>query len=304
MTTETRAAVTPVTTAAPPVHAAAGRASPTGAPPRSAPPPPTGAPPLTRERLADRFAGLGVRPGGVLLVQASLRALGPVDGGAATVADALLDALGGQSDGTLVAYTATPENSSTSRLHLAAVAGLSEAEAAAHRARMPRFDPARTPCSPTMGALSEEIRTRPGALRSAHPQTSFAALGARAGQVVRDHRLTSHLGPDSPLGRLYELDARVLMVGVPMSRFTPFHLADLRMPDVRLREYRCSGPGGWVSFTAPDLDDLHFAELGAEVLSRAGGAADRRIGGAGCRLVPVREAVDLAVEVLRERRGR
>ncbi|MED7955386.1 aminoglycoside N(3)-acetyltransferase [Kitasatospora sp. NPDC058406] len=301
MTTETRVAVAPATvtapttapvTAPPPHVVTAGRAA------------PADAPPPTRDRLARRFAALGVRPGGVLLVQASLRALGPVDGGAATVTDALLDALGGPSHGTLVAYTATPENSSTSRLHLAAVAGLTEAEAAAHRARMPRFDPATTPCSPTVGALSEEIRTRPGARRSAHPQTSFAALGARAEEIVRRHDLTSHLGPDSPLGRLYELDARVLMMGVPMSRFTAFHLADLRMPGVRLREYRCSGPDGWVTFTAPDLDDLHFAELGAEVLSRAAGLTERRIGGADCRLVPVREAVDLAVEALRELRGR
>ncbi|MFJ2867125.1 aminoglycoside N(3)-acetyltransferase [Kitasatospora sp. NPDC087314] len=233
----------------------------------------------------------------VLHVQASLRALGPVAGGAAGVVDALLEVLG--PDGTLVAYTATPENSATSRIHQTATAGLSPAEVTAYQSRMPLFDPATTPCSPTMGALSEEIRTRPGALRSRHPQTSWAALGRRAAEITAHHPLTSHLGPESPLGRLYDLDARVLMLGVPMARFTAFHLADLRQPDVRVREYRCAGPDGWLTFQAPDLDDLHFAELGTRVLAAATGVTSTHLGTAGCRLVPVREAVDLATRLLR-----
>ncbi|GAA2789140.1 AAC(3) family N-acetyltransferase [Kitasatospora sp. CM 4170] len=232
----------------------------------------------------------------VLHVQASLRALGPVAGGAAAVADVLLDLLGEQ--GTLVAYTATPENSATSRIHAAASARLSPAEVADFHARMPPFDPATTRCSPTMGALSEQIRTHRGALRSAHPQTSWAAVGRLAREITEPHPRTSHLGPESPLGRLYHHDARVLMLGVPMSRFTAFHLADLRMPDVPLREYRCVGPEGWISFKAPDLDDLHFGELGEEVLRAATGVTTGRVGAAHCRLVPVREAVDLAEQIL------
>lgn len=98
---------------------------------------------LTAGGLVAGFAQLGVRPGMVVHVEASLRALGPVDGGAATVADALLHVLG--PGGTLVAYTATPENSATSRIHQTATAGLTPAETAAYRARMPRFDPANTP---------------------------------------------------------------------------------------------------------------------------------------------------------------
>ncbi|MGA5818325.1 aminoglycoside N(3)-acetyltransferase [Kitasatospora sp. NPDC094028] len=256
---------------------------------------------MSTSALAAAFTGLGVRPGTVLHVQASLRALGPVAGGAAAVVDALLEVLG--PEGTLVAYTATPENSATSRVHQAAVAGLSPAEVDAHRDRMPPFDPAATPCSPTMGALSEAVRTRPGAVRSSHPQTSWAAIGLRAEEITARHPLTSHLGPDSPLGRLYELDARVLMLGVPMANFTAFHLADLRQPGVRLREYRCVAADGWTTFRAPDLDDLHFAELGARVLADANGVTTARVGSADCRLVPVREAVDLADRHLRTAGG-
>ena len=47
------------------------------------------------------------------------------------------------------------------------------------------------------------------------------------------------------------------------------------------------------------LDDLHFAELGDRVLAAAAGISGARIGTADCRLVPVREAVDLADGFLR-----
>ncbi|MFE2724941.1 aminoglycoside N(3)-acetyltransferase [Kitasatospora sp. NPDC059327] len=234
-------------------------------------------------------------------VQASLRALGPVVGGPAAVVEALLAAVGDH--GTLVGYTATPENSATSRIHAAATAGLSPAEIAAYRGRMPAFDPATTPCSPSMGALSEAIRTHRDARRSRHPQTSWAAVGRLARRITEHHPDGCHLGPASPLGRLYDLDARVLMLGVPMSRFTAFHLADLRMPDVPLREYRCRGAAGWISFKAPELDDLHFGDLGEQVLREAVGVSTGRIGAARCRLVPVREAVDLAERVLRRSRA-
>ncbi|MFJ9460201.1 aminoglycoside N(3)-acetyltransferase [Kitasatospora sp. NPDC101447] len=238
----------------------------------------------------------------MLHVQASLRALGPVPGGAAGVIDALLDVLG--PEGTLVAYTATPENSATSRIHQSATAGLSPAEVDDYLAGMPRFDPAATPASPTMGRLSEAIRTYRGACRSRHPQTSWAAVGRRAQEITGSHPDECHLGFDSPLGRLYDLDARVLMIGVPMNRFTAFHLADLRMPDVAVRQYRCVGEHGWTAFEAPDLDDLHFGALGEEVLQAARGITTAHIGGADCRLIPVRESVDLAERILRRTRTR
>lgn len=237
----------------------------------------------------------------MLHVQASLRALGPVPGGAETVVRALLEALG--DEGTLVAYTATPENSVTSRIHQAETAGLSAEGVDDYRARMPRFDPATTPSSPTMGTLSEAIRTHPGALRSAHPQTSWAAIGPHARTITSSHPLNCHLGPESPLGRLYDLDAQVLTIGVPIARFTGFHLADLRMPDVPQREYRCVGAEGWTTFKAPDLDDLHFADLGAEVLAASTTLSTRSIGAAHCRLISLREAVDLAERVLRRTRS-
>ncbi|MFC9324811.1 aminoglycoside N(3)-acetyltransferase [Kitasatospora sp. NPDC057015] len=262
----------------------------------------------TRAGLAADLYDLGVRPGDLLFVQASLRSLGPVPGGPATVVGALQDALGGPGEGTLVGYTGTPENSDTSRLAARLTEGLSPAEAEAHRARMPAFDPERTASSPTMGALSEQIRTTPGARRSNHPQTSFAAVGPLAREVTRTHDLDCHLGQASPLGRMHDLDAKVLMLGVPLARFTAFHLADLRMPGVPNRRYGCVVKDGaegrrWVHFEAPDLDDLHFPALGEALLAEAAGLRRGRVGDADGLLVPMAEAVGVATRHLLRRRS-
>lgn len=165
-------------------------------------------------RLTAELRALGVGPDtGVLLVHAALRSLDAPARDSAAVLAALRAALGPA--GTVVGYTATPENSLTSRLHTRATAALTPAELVAYRAAMPAFDPLTTPSSPTVGRLSEELRRTPGALRSGHPQTSFAALGPRAAELTCDHQLSSHLGDRSPVGALYRAEARVLMLGAP-----------------------------------------------------------------------------------------
>jgi hypothetical protein len=57
--------------------------------------------PVTRSDLARDLRGLGVRPGGVLMVHTRMSAIGWVVGGAQTVVTALLDVLGlaGDADG-------------------------------------------------------------------------------------------------------------------------------------------------------------------------------------------------------------
>jgi aminoglycoside 3-N-acetyltransferase len=254
----------------------------------------------TAATLAADLARLGVGQGDTLLVQASTRSIGTVHGGTGAVVRALREVLG--PEGTLVAYTATPENSATSRLHKERTRGLGTRELADYWAAMPGFDPDTTPVSPTVGRLSEEIRTTPGARRSTHPQTSFAAIGPRAEAIVRDHAIECHLGEESPTARLYDADAWALLIGIPLSCCTAYHLADyraLRMPD---RPYGCwvrGADGGrqWREFTAADVDDQHFPELGAEVESSVRPVRGT-VGSAECWLLPIRDAVDVAVKWL------
>lgn len=216
---------------------------------------------LTRLRLL--LDELGIRPGGVLMVHTSLSGTGlpPI-----LVRDALLAALG--PDGTLVVPAFTPENSDTSRAHRARVAHLSAEEADVYRTRkMLPFDPDTTPC-PSMGALAECVRTTRGAVRSAHPQTSLAAIGARAAELLSGHDPHCHLGERSPLARLYAADAEVLLLRVGFEVCSAFHLAEYRMtPPPPTREYRCvvGAPGNWYPYEDVALNDRDFAEMGARL---------------------------------------
>ncbi|MFJ4676576.1 aminoglycoside N(3)-acetyltransferase [Kitasatospora sp. NPDC088783] len=262
-------------------------------------------PPRSVGQLAGQLRELGVREGGTLLVQSSLRAVGPVAGGAHGVVRALLAALGAR--GTLVVYTATPENSRTSPYYRARTAGLTRAELAEYHDRMPAWHP-RTPASPTVGRLAEVVRQWPGALRSPHPQTSFAALGPAAGELTAVHPLDCHLGDESPVGRMYRAGAQHLMLGAPMRHCTPLHLLEYWQPDRPQQLYTCvrrtDGAARAVEeFTATRLDDGHFEEMGGMLLRELAELRQGPVGAARSVLLPIREAVDLAANWYSNRRS-
>ncbi|MEU4877221.1 AAC(3) family N-acetyltransferase [Streptomyces sp. NPDC021608] len=248
-------------------------------------PPPTG-PLVTRASLATELRALGVAPGEILLVHSSLRSLGWVCGGPVAVVRALLDALG--PDGTLVVPTQTGDLSDPALWRAPPVP---EAWWETIRATMPAYDPLLTP-SRGVGVIPETVRTWPGALRSAHPQTSFAALGARAAEVVAGHAPHCRLGEDSPLARLEERGARVLLLGAGYDACTSFHLAEYRVPAPVVRVGR-PGPDGWEEVTEVSVDSDRFDELGHD-FERDRTVVRGRAGAADARLFAVADAVAYA----------
>ena len=259
--------------------------------------------PPTRESLEAELRALGVRAGDTLLVHASMRSTGWVCGGPTAVVLALRDVLG--AGGTLVVPTFTAGTRDPVRWEDPRIPA---AWHPAIRAHLPAFDPAVTP-GQRMGAVSEQVRTWPGAVRSTHPQVSFAAVGRHAGTVVAGHDLDCHLGERSPLRRLEDLDARVLLIGVGWEWCTAFHLAEYRRPDPPLREYSCAvrldGRRTWTAFVDVDLDDGDFAAMGAALEQdpeRGGDVARGSLAAAPARLVPLRTAVAHAGGWLRDHR--
>jgi aminoglycoside 3-N-acetyltransferase len=258
---------------------------------------------LSSTDIAQDLRALGLEAGRTLLLNASLRVMGSVAGGAATVVQAVRDVLGPA--GTLVVPTTTAENSDTSRAYLASVAGLTPAQARAHRDGMPPFDRATTPATGA-GRIAEEIRTTQGAIRSAHPQSSFAAVGPLARSLMRGHRIDCHLGEESPLGKLYVAGAWVLLLGVGFSSCTPLHLAEYKyLPSPPLRTYRCvvryRGRRLWRAYRDVVLDDSDFEVIG-EVLDKNMDMHRGYIGNAESRLMPVRPVVDFATNWMYEHR--
>ncbi|MFM9589588.1 AAC(3) family N-acetyltransferase [Streptomyces scabiei] len=244
-------------------------------------------------RLRDLLVDIGVRPGGVLMVHASLRGTGrsPTE-----VRNALLDTLG--PDGTLVVPAFTAENSDTSPAYLGRTEGMTEREKAEFRASMPPFEPNATPC-PAMGALAECVRTTPGAVRSAHPQTSFAAIGCRAEELLDDHDPYCHLGERSPLAALYRADAQVLLLRVGFEVCTAFHLAEYRMtPPPPTRTYRCvvEDKGNWIEYRDLSLDDGDFGTIGARLPHAL--FTEREFAGKPTFAFGMRDAVDAAQHLM------
>jgi aminoglycoside 3-N-acetyltransferase len=250
-----------------------------------------------RTGLADDIRRIGVVPGDTVLVHSSLRALGWVPGGARTVVRALLDAVG--LDGTLVVPTQTADNRDPSSWD---DPPLPQSYWDEIRAQLPAFDPARSP-SHRMGAIAETVRTWPGAIRSTHPQTSFAAIGPAAAGLLAGHELESQLGESSPLARLEGVDAKILLLGVGFERCTAFHLAEYRLPcpPIVRNSAAVVTPVGrvWLEFDGVALDSADFGPLGADLQSETRLVTTGEVGTAPSRLLRLRPAVRYAQRWMR-----
>jgi aminoglycoside 3-N-acetyltransferase len=158
-----------------------------------------------------------------------------------------------------------------------------------------------------MGAVAEAVRTARGAIRSDHPQSSFAAVGPDAEYLMAEHRIYSHYGGDSPLAKLSKIDARVLLIGVGYRACTAFHLAEYSYtPAPPQQTYACvittaQGKRRWTSYQDVVLDDREFEVIG-QSLEKAAAIRKRDVGNAKCRLLSLRGAVDFAAQWMAENR--
>lgn len=138
---------------------------------------------------------LGVEPGDTILMHSAFTAIGPVEGGADTVIDAILETLG--EEGTLC----------MSALTFSTVVP---------------FDAATSPA--TVGYLAETFRCRPGVLRSLHPVHSVTAFGKHAQWITQGHEnAATGCGEGTPYTKIRDLGGKILLLGVDMDRNTSLH---------------------------------------------------------------------------------
>lgn len=254
-----------------------------------------GGPPVSTRSLTADLRALGVRPGATMMVHSSLSSLGWVIGDAPAAIVALAAALG--PEGTLVMPTHSGGLSDPAGWVAPSVPLEWHARI---RAEMPAYDPAITPTR-IMGAIPESFRTHPGVRRSAHPRQSCAARGPRAAFVTDDHALDCAMGERSPLARLYDLDAAVLLLGVGHDRNTSLHLAEYRAswPTKRHATFGSpvlvDGARRWLEVDDLDFDDSDFARLGEDFERDTGAVFVADVGAATARLMRQRALVDYAV---------
>jgi len=114
----------------------------------------------------------------------------------------------------------------------------------------PVFDELATPSN--TGILTEVFRTKVARRRSLHPTHSVAGIGARALEFLGEHHLSqTPCDRQSPFGKLVELDAWVVMMGVGMDCCTLLHHVEESVaPDLYIRSasarerYVCRGRDG------------------------------------------------------------
>ena len=159
---------------------------------------------LTKTDIVSFLEKNGIRPDDKVTVHASLRSVGPIEGGADGLIDAMCSYL---KDGLLMIPTHTWDE--VGRDH-------------------PFYD-VRTSV-PCIGTLAKVAAFRKDGVRSLHPTHSVTVFGSGAAEFVKGEEACASPAPvNSCLSRLYEEHGKVLLIGVGHERNTYLHSVDERL---------------------------------------------------------------------------
>ena len=235
--------------------------------------------------LMDGLRSMGVPHGGVLFVHSSMKAIGPVEGGAECVLDVLSKFL---SAGLLVLPTHSWDQIEKGNFV---------------------FDPKET--RSCVGILSNLFMRRPGVFRSLHPTHSVAALGIGAESFVSGEEWTdTPCSREGCYGKLYDMGAQVLFLGCSLKRNTLLHgVEEWNSIPGRITEttalFRIRMPNGSTMDRPMHLHDQSHGDISRNydkigpILFERKIARSGRLGDAECVLCDVRPMVDCVSEYLR-----
>jgi len=156
---------------------------------------------LSKKKLVADLRALGIKKGMDLMVHSSLSAIGCVRGGASTVVEALLEAVG--RSGTLLMPSFN------------------------HRAAEV-YNASATPT--TNGSIPDAFWRRAETYRSQHPTHAVAASGARAEWYCREHLDVGIWAAESPIGKLVHHGGYILALGTTHWTSTAYHVAEMAVP--------------------------------------------------------------------------
>lgn len=256
---------------------------------------------VLKKDIIAAFSELGVERGQSIEVHTSLSSLGFVCGGPQILIEALLESVG--EEGTIMMPTQTWKN-------LDPTAGVHWEEPKEWwqiiRDNWPAYDKDITPTN-TMGAVAEMFRKWPGTLRSDHPARSVAAWGKYAKYLTENHDISNIFGEGSPIGKLYEVDGYVMLIGTGYDKNTSIHLADVRANYPG--KHNCTehsavmenGARVWKAYETLFVDGEDFEQIG-EAFEKAYPVKKVSLGNGTIRFMKQRDIVDFAVEWIEENR--
>ena len=151
-----------------------------------------------------------------------------------------------------------------------------------------------------LGVIPEVFRKQTGVVRSSHPQLSFTAWGANKDYIIQDEHYAYALNQESPLGRLYELDGYILLIGVGHDSNTSLHLAEYLSDYPKKKMIRNGmpviedGERVWKEFEDILIDSDDFSALGADY-EAIHTIREGLVGSAACKFMRMRPLVDFGV---------
>jgi aminoglycoside 3-N-acetyltransferase len=258
----------------------------------------------SRQQLTADIRTLGVVPGDVVMVHASVRAVGYIAGGPDEIHLVLKDAL--TPDGTLMMYAGCP------RYYDEVGRGnLSREEEAEVLEKLPAFDAATARADQSNGTLVEFLRSYPGSRVNDHV-ARFVVWGKHAEFLISRQPWDYAFGHDSALERFVELNGKILLLGADHYTVTFLHYAEhiVDIPGKRVARFtvpvRENGVRVWRDMeefnTAGDgvhanWPDRFFAELTDGYLAQTSSQGGE-VGNAECYLVSARGLLDFALPIM------
>ena len=239
----------------------------------------------TKESLINDLVKMGLKSDDAIMVHSSMKSIGEVENGADTVVDAFMEYF---ADGLFMTPTHTWAQMS---------------------AEYNIFDPDKEPAC--VGIIPNIFFKRAGVVRSLHPTHSIAAYGKNAaGYIKGEENCTTPCSPEGCWGRLKDINAKILLLGVNHVKNTFIHAVEemfdvperftekpvlfkIKMPDERLKEVRV--------YRHYNVNTAHISES-FEKLSEAffeTGAAKRvKFGDAECILCDAKSLLEITGRVL------
>lgn len=257
-----------------------------------------------RRRLAADLRSLGIAPGDVVMVHASVRAVGEIAGGPDEIHLALKDAL--TPDGTLLMYAGCPRY-----VDEVGRGDLSPEQEAEVLETLPPFDAETARSDRSNGALVEFFRTYPGS-RVNHHVARFVAWGTHVEYLFSRQPWNYAFGRESALDRFVGLNGKILLLGSDHDTVTFLHHAEhivdipgkrvarFKVPLVEngvrvwrdMEEFDTSGDG-----VHPNWPDRFFAKITDSYLTASSNHGGK-VGDAQSYLLSARGLLDFALPVM------